>query len=61
MINVKLHIHNGVVEEAPKEFEIVFGISGVEISLWLTSDMTNKEFIRTIVKFLDRVIDKILR
>lgn len=61
MIDVKLHIHNGAVEEAPKEFEIVFNISGVTMSLWLESNMTNKEFIRTIINFLDRVIKVVMK
>ena len=61
MITVKLNTHNGVVEEAPKEFEIVFNISGVTMGLWLESNMTNKEFIRTIMNFLDRVIKVVMK
>lgn len=61
MIKVELEIHNGAVAESPKEYEIIFHISGAKISLWLESNMSNKEFIRTIIMFSDRIADALLR
>jgi len=56
MITVKLETGVGAVTN---EYHIIFGISGVEVSLWLVSDMSNKDFVLTLLNFLEKVIKSV--
>ena len=57
-MKVELEIHHGPVDEAPKMFELKFWFSKNRnpISIWLRSEMTNKEVIFQILEFVERVL-----
>lgn len=58
--NITVDIGNGAVSEAPKTFEIIFqmsdGVSPTIVSLWLSSDMTKKEFVKTMLDFVSKLV-----
>jgi hypothetical protein len=56
--NVEVHIAHGAVDEAPKIFEIKFFIKFKKnpVTLWLSSDMTQNDFLRSLVSFLNVLI-----
>ena len=58
--HITLNTSHGAVEEAPKQWEIIFllgdGKSPSTLSLWLSSDMTLKEFMRTMLEFVSKLI-----
>lgn len=60
--NITLHVGYDVVTELPNSYQIEFSLNDRNIpsslSLWLTADMTLKEFILTLMDFTSKIVSR---